>query len=171
MAAAAVVAAVGVAGCGGSDKEEGAQIPRADAAALINRLQEAERRSDPFRCNDLRKDTLPALEREVQALPDNVDADVRSTVEDGVAHLSELVDQQCESDKQDTKTDTTPTTPTETEPAPTQTQTQPTPTQTQPPKTTPTPTTPTPTPTTPGNGGAEPGAGKPNKGKETAATE
>ena len=171
-ATATALVALALAGCG-KDKQAGPQIPRADAAALINRLQEAERRSEPLRCNDLRKDTVPALERQLQALPDNIDADVRSTLEDGIAHLRELVDQECENAQPDTPTDTTPTTPTETQttPAPTQTQTTP-------PKTTPAPTTPTPTtpaPETPGGGGTPApdqgtgaiGPGKPKNGKDT----
>ncbi len=152
-----------VSGCGKDKQEEGPGIPRADASALINRLEEAKRRSDPFRCNDLRKDTIPALERQVQGLPDNVDADVRQTVEDGIAHLTDLVEQECQQSQQDTQTETTPSTPTETQTTPTPTQTTPTPTQTTPTQTTPTPTTPT--PTTPGNGGATPE--KPKKGKDT----
>jgi hypothetical protein len=172
-AAATALVVVAFAGCGGNEEKEGPQIPRAEAAALINRLEEAQRRSDPFRCNDLQKDTIPALERQLKALPDNVDADVRSTVEDGIAHLSQLVDEECANNKE-TKTETTPTTPAETQttPAPTQTQTQP-------PKTTPAPTTPAPTTPAPenpggggspapegnGNGAANPGNGKLKKPK------
>ncbi|MEA2404089.1 MAG: hypothetical protein QOE08_736 [Thermoleophilaceae bacterium] len=164
--AAAVVATVAVTGCGSSnDKKPGKPIPSANSAALINRLEEAKRRSDPFRCNDLRKDTIPALERDVQALPSTVDAGVRSTVEDGISHLSQLVDDQCASQQQNTQTNTTPTTPTPTQTTPTPTQTQTTPPPTTPTQTTPTPTTPTPGNggATPGNGGATSGNGKPKK--------
>jgi hypothetical protein len=163
LIAAGVLATVAVAGCGSNDKKAGAPIPRSDAAALINRLEEVKRRSDPFRCNDLRNDTLKVLSRQVQALPASVDPNVRSTLEDGIAHLSQLVDQECA--QQNTQTDTTPS---DTTPAPATTtppQTTPTPTPTTPPPTTPTPTTPT--PTTPGNGGATPGTGKPKKGDGT----
>ena len=146
--AATALAALAFAGCGG-EEEEGPQIPRGDASALINRLEEAQRRSDPFRCNDLRKDTLPALERQLAALPENVDPDVRSTVEDGIAHLSRLVDEECELGQQ-TETETTPT-------APSETPTTPPPTETEPEETTPAPTTPEPAPEpepeAPGGGG------------------
>ena len=95
-----------VAGCGGSDKK-GDPIARADAAQIVARLQEAKRRASPLRCNDLRRDTIPALTSQVNSLPSTVDADVRQTLSDGINHLNDLVNQECT--QQRTPTQTTPT--------------------------------------------------------------
>ncbi len=123
---AVVVVAAAAAGCG---DDEGAQIPRDDARDIVRRLQEAQRRfdQDPPVCGDLSEDTIPALERQVADLPEDVDQDVRETLDDGVAHLRDLIEAECAArrdEPEDTDTDTTTTeeTTTETEP-PTTTET------------------------------------------------
>ena len=182
VSCAVAAGAIALAGCGGDD--EGPQIPRAQASALINRLEEAQRRSEPFRCNDLRRDTIPALETQLRTLPANLDGDVRQTLEDGIAHLRELVEQECDGAQRERKRrrerereNTTPTTPTAPTPTPAPTP-EPTPTPTQPepepepepqPQPEPQPDNGgggTPAPQDDGGGGAvAPGNGK-NKGKK-----
>jgi hypothetical protein len=154
IATAAVVAAIAaaLAGCGGDD---GPKIPRADARTLVARLQEADRRTDPLRCDDLSEDTIPALEQTADGLPEG---DTKDTVVEAIDHLRDLIEADCtakqnqETDTTDTTTETTETT-TETEP--------PTTTETQPPTTTET-TPPTETETTPTSpsGGTPPGQQK-----------
>jgi hypothetical protein len=107
LVAAAAIAAVLLAGCGGGKKGE--DIPRAQAALIIGRLQEAERRNDPLRCHDLQQDTIPALHKQVDDLPSNVDSDITQTLSDGIDHLNDLVSQEC-NQKQIT-TETAPTQP------------------------------------------------------------
>jgi hypothetical protein len=167
LIAGALAAAALAAGCG---DDEGRQIPRDEARALISRLQEADRRlsQDPPVCGDLAEDTIPALEQQAAALPDDVDSDVRQTLEDGIAHLRDQIEAECaerreqEEDTTET-TDTTDETTTETtETAPPTTET----TETAPP--TDTDTTPTDTtPTEPGSGGIEP-QGQQKKQKKKA---
>jgi hypothetical protein len=120
----ALVAAllVPLAGCGGSDKK-GDPIPRAQAALIVARLQEAKRRNDPLRCHDLQRDTIPALRDRVAALPASTDSDVKQTLSDGIDHLNDLVSQEC-TQQQTTTTDTNtqpsvPTTPPTTDTTPT----------------------------------------------------
>ena len=110
LALAAAAGAFWAAGCG---HKQGSPIPAADANDIIGRLQEAQRRSDAHACHDLRIDTLPVLERQVGNLPQNVDSNVRATLQDGVSHLRDLVQQQCSTQ---TQTTTTPTPPAPTPP-------------------------------------------------------
>ncbi|GAC1318988.1 MAG: hypothetical protein NVSMB25_09100 [Thermoleophilaceae bacterium] len=171
--AACLLVAAALAGCGGS--KAGAPIPRAAADDLAGRLTEARNRSNPLRCHDLQKDTIPTLEQDARNLPQSVDQKVRTTVSDGVAHLRDLVQQQCDAQRQQrlqqqqqqtTSTATPPPTPPPTTqttaPAPS-TQTTPPPTATTPPPTT--RSTPTQsTPTTNGGGISPPGNGPDGNG-------
>jgi cell division protein FtsN len=162
---AAAAGALWAAGCG---HKQGAPIPAADANNIIGRLQEAQRRSDAHACHDLRTDTLPILQQQVTSLPQNVDSNVRATLQDGVSHLKDLIQQQCSTQTQTTTTPTTTTQTTPTQTTPTQTtptQTTTTPRTTTTPHTTTTPTTTTttphttttpPAPTPPGQGGVSP---------------
>jgi hypothetical protein len=144
----AIAVLVPLAGCGGGDK--GKDIPRAQAAAIINRLREVERRNDPLRCQDLQQDSLPALQQQIDSLPADTDSDIKDTLTNGVDHLAELVSNEC--NQQQTQTDTGPTQPstpstpsTTTEAPPTTTETKPpTDTNTPPSNTTPSNTTPSP---------------------------
>jgi len=149
------------AGCGG---EEGPQIPRDEARSIVRRLQEADRRlsQDPPVCNDLSEDTIPALEDQAANLPEETDADVRETVQDGIGHLRSLIEAECaarEEEPEETTTTTTEEEPPveEEEEPPPDTQTQPPDTQTTPPdtQTTPTPPDTQTTPTPPDNGGGQ----------------
>jgi hypothetical protein len=135
-------AAFAIAGCGGD--EEGEPIPAQTAQALQAELDGVQARIDngsAGACNDiLEGDRGPNLERVQQlidGLPDDVDPDVRSALEDSFDRLWELVQQDCddkaqeeESQRQEepepepepeptpTETETVPETPTETETAP-----------------------------------------------------
>jgi hypothetical protein len=135
-------AALAIAGCGGD--EEGEPIPAQTAQALQAELDGVQARIDngsAGACNDiLEGDRGPNLERVQQlidGLPDDVDPDVRSALEDSFDRLWELVKQDCddkaqeeESQRQEepepepepeptpTETETVPETPTETETAP-----------------------------------------------------
>jgi hypothetical protein len=94
LAAVLAAAALGLAaGCGG---EEAAPIPTRSARDIVTRLDEVERRVAADACNDVRQDSLPALEREVGELPERVDPAIRSTLEDGLGRLEELVQAECE---------------------------------------------------------------------------
>ena len=169
LLAAALVAAIAAIATGCGD-EEGAQIPRDDARQIVSRLQEADRRlsQDPPVCGDLSEDTIPALEQRVASLPDDVDKDVRSTLDDGIAHLRDLIEAECAQRKQQPDTETTDTT--DTTDTTTDTTTETTPPTTDTTETTPptTETQPT-TPTTPDSGGQSPG--QPKKQKKSSASD
>jgi hypothetical protein len=135
-------AALAIAGCGGDD--EGEPIPAQTAQALEAELDGVQARIDngsSGACNDiLEGDRGPNLERVQQlidGLPEDVDPDVRSALEDSFDRLWELVQQDCddkaqeeESEREEPEPEPEPT-PTETEPAPetpTETETAPLPT-------------------------------------------
>lgn len=88
----AAACALAVAGCGDSG---GTPIPRAAATDLINDLEEVDRRVQANACNDVREETLPRIDRRVDELPGGIDADVRGALEDGVARLRSLVEDEC----------------------------------------------------------------------------
>lgn len=164
----AVAAGLAFTGCGGDD--EGAPIPRATATALNAELDGVQGRLDQGSagaCNDIlegpRGPNRDQAQRLIDSLPDDVDSDVRSALQDSFDRLWDLVEQECE-DKAQREEDTQP----EPQPEP-DTETETTPTETTPPETTPTETTPT--ETTPpqeeilppegdgNNGGGIPGTG------------
>lgn len=146
----AVVALVAVAGCGGGDDEPEPSIPSEDALTLISTLQEIQANVDADSCL-VAQDKVEELGTELDALPDTVNADVKSALEEGRTNLSQLIDDpdQC-SREETTTTEETTTEETSTE----ETTTTPETTTTSPTTTT-TPTTPT-QPTNPG-GGVSPG--------------
>ncbi len=138
-----IALSVALAGCGGDDK--GKPIPAATATALNTELNGVQARLDngtAGACKDIlegsrgpNKDRVNEL---IDSMPDDVDSDVRSALEDSFDNLWDLVQQEC--DDRQTKEDEAKqqeqqpqeTTPTET-----------TPTETTPTETTPTETTPT----------------------------
>ncbi|HYP48985.1 MAG TPA: hypothetical protein VEQ61_10145 [Thermoleophilaceae bacterium] len=156
------LALTALAGCG-SDDEKGEPIPAAQAAELQKQLDSVENRFEfgGGACGDI-PDNERDVARAIEALPAEVDPDVRRALEDSFARLFELTAEQCDEQKgQETETETTPETETETTP---ETETETTPTETEPEtetETTPTETQPeTPTETQPepapgGDGGAE----------------
>jgi hypothetical protein len=137
------------AGCG-ADEEEGAPIPAQQAQELESRLAEMERRFEVGvgACADIQNDSKPGVDQILATLPNGVDADLRTALQEGFDRLFSLSEEQCEAEAEsepettpaepppdtDTETDTT-----ETEPFPTETETTPTDTTEEPT----TPTTPT----------------------------
>jgi hypothetical protein len=151
------------AGCGSDD--EGDPIPADSAATLQAQLDNIQARLDNGSvgaCDDIlsgpRGPNVDAVDQAIASLPDGVDQDVRSALEDGFDQLFTLVDERCnelrdEADaQQDTDTDTAEEPPvvteTETVPppetetvappetetvAPPETETQPPPTEEEPP--------------------------------------
>jgi hypothetical protein len=137
-----VAASVAVAGCGGD--EEGKPIPATTAAGLQAQLENIQGRIDQGSegaCKDIlggpRDPNKEQVEQLIDSMPDDVDSDVRSALQDSFDHLWDLVQQECDdkAPKEQTNTapaetqteETTPTeTETETEPAETETETTPT---------------------------------------------
>ncbi len=171
-------AALAVAGCGGSDQKQGAQLPATAVRSLDQRLDEIQRRYDDATkkdnsgaCDDIASDSFPAVKKILDGLPADVDQGIKDATTESFANLQQLTDKGC----QDVSTTNTETTPTKPQPAPTPPEPTPTQTQTTPPEPTPTPPEPKPQ-TTPdkgnggtggngGNGGAQnPGANSPQGG-------
>jgi hypothetical protein len=122
-------ACLAVAGCGSDD--EGDPIPADSAAVLQNQLDNIEARLDNGSvgaCDDIlsgpRGPNVDAVNQSISQLPDGVDQDVRSALEDGFDKLFSLVDERCNELRQDAEsqqdTDTTEEPPvvTETETVP-----------------------------------------------------
>ena len=137
-----LVALVLLAGCGGDD--EGKPIPAATASGLQTELSGVQARLDQGSagaCRDILEGPRDPNKQRVQDLidgmPDAVDSDVRSALQDSFDNLWDLVQQECDDKaaKEDSRQQEQPAEP---EPTPTET----TPTETTPPETTPTETTP-----------------------------
>jgi hypothetical protein len=159
-AAAALVLLTLSAGCG-ADKE-GAPIPPQQASELLNQLDKISDRivnGSPGACRDVIQggDTnVDSVQRTIDSLPSDVDADVRDALQQSFDRLFELVGEKC-ADLEQAQTETTPTETTPTETQTTPTETTPPATETTPTETTPPPTTPP--PTTPDNSGDDNGSG------------
>jgi hypothetical protein len=160
LVACLAVVAVPLAGCG--SKAPG--VPKRDASELIRLLRKVQAASDdPQRCNELAAD-VARVSAKVGSLPSKVDADVRSSLDNGAKNLADAARTQCQN-TQTTTTATTPTatTPTQTIPPPSTATTPPPSTATTPPPSTATTPPPTvPPATTPGTGGTGPGNGNGN---------
>ena len=164
----AVALSLAVAGCGGD--EEGKPIPAASATALNNELDGVQARLDQGSagaCRDIlegpRDPNMARVQELIDAMPDDVDSDVRSALEDSFDRLWGLVRQECDDKAQEEQSQQPKETTTE-EPAP-----ETTPTETTPPETTPTETTPPQEEQLPpegdgNNGGGVPGNGNGNGG-------
>jgi len=116
------------AGCGGDD--EGTPIPSATATALNGELDGVQRRLDEGSagaCKDIlegpRGPNLERVRELIDSMPDDVDPDVRSALEDSFDRLWELVQDDC--DEKASKEEATP------EPEPQQTEEQTTPEETE----------------------------------------
>ena len=143
-------AALAIAGCGGD--EEGEPIPAQTAQALQAELDGVQARIDngsAGACNDiLEGDRGPNLERVqqlIEGLPEDVDPDVRSALEESFDRLWELVQQDCDDKAQEEESERQQEPEPEPEPEPTPTETE---TETEP-EPTPTETEPEPVPTDP----------------------
>jgi hypothetical protein len=130
-------------GCG---SEEGAGIPAESASALQGQLDSIQGRFESpggVACADITGGDDPnttVVQQNIEALPDDVDPDVRDALEQSFEHLFELVDEQCEVAEPEPEPEPAPVEP-EPEPVPTET--------TETTETTPPPTEPEPVPTTP----------------------
>jgi hypothetical protein len=129
-AIALALAAPLAAGCGGDDEQEGQPIPAEQAAALERQLESIENRFQfgGDACADITGNEDPnttAVENVLASLPQNVDPDVRDSLEQSFDRLFQLVEEQCDEEKgQETETEAAPpppetdTEPTETVPPP-----------------------------------------------------
>jgi hypothetical protein len=158
----ALAACVVAAGCGSDD---GKQLPADSVASLERQLDSIQNRFDVGggACGDISggaDSNTAAVEKTIESLPDDVDADVRDAVQESFDRLFQLVDEQCQEEEEAAPPATEPV-----EPAPEPTTTVPPATETQettPPQTEPEtqPTTPQQPPqTTPGEGGGETNGG------------
>jgi hypothetical protein len=128
-------------GCGSSD--DGKPIPSRIRRQLQVQLEEARARLDngsAGACADITNETEPDVDRILDKVPHDVDADVRNALNEGFARLFELVSNRCD-ELEGQQTETTPPDTTK--------ETQPPTTDTTPPETDTTPTTPSETETTP----------------------
>jgi hypothetical protein len=122
------------AGCGGDD--EGKPIPAATATALNAELNTVQARLDngsAGACKDIlegsRGPNDDRVQQVIEDMPDDVDADVRSALEDSFDRLWDLVQQECDDRaRQEEENQQEPEQPEETE---TQTEEQTTPTETE----------------------------------------
>ncbi len=151
-------ASLALAGCGGDDGPD-PSIPGDEATALLSAIEEIEANVEVGSCL-VAADRTDSLIAEIDELPDGVDEDVRSALDNGANNLRLLLadPDQCEGRTTTTEPTTTqePTTtreePTTTKEEPTTTKEKPTTTQT-----TPTQTQTQTTPTSP-SGGVGPGS-------------
>jgi hypothetical protein len=136
----ALALTLAVAGCGGND--EGKPIPADAAAALNAELDTVQARIDngsAGACRDILEGSRGPNDDRVQQLianmPEDVDAEVRSALEDSFDSLWDLVQQDCEQKaaEEESQQQEQP----EPEPTETQTDTETTPTETTPTETTP----------------------------------
>ena len=164
LALSLLLATLVLAACGGEDKGQG--IPQGTASELLSELSAVEKRLDQGSvgaCEDVIDESAPAIQKKLDSLPENTDAELRTALEESFTNLRTLTEQTCDERRQEaedkkktTETETTPppTTPTETAPPP------PTPTETTPPTTTETKPKPEPKPKNNGNGNKGDGDGK-----------
>ena len=159
----AVALSLAVAGCGWD--EEGKPIPAASATALNNELDGVQARLDQGSagaCRDIlegpREPNMARVQELIDAMPDDVDSDVRSALEDSFDQLWDLVQQECDDKAQEEESQQEPeeTTPEKT-----------TPEETTPEETTPTETTPPEEEQLPPEGDGDNGGGVPGNGNGT----
>jgi hypothetical protein len=92
------------AGCGGDDENGGEPIPADQAAALQRQLESIENRFQfgGAACADITGNTEPnttAVRSVIDSLPQDVDPDVRDSLEQSFDRLFELVQEQCDTEK------------------------------------------------------------------------
>ena len=91
----ALIASALLAGCGGDEKGE--PIPRASAAELTAHLNQIrDRIAARNACRDIKDEDNQAIDRILADLPESVDADVRTALEDSFKHLRKLTNEECE---------------------------------------------------------------------------
>jgi hypothetical protein len=108
------LAALPAAGCGGDDEQGGEPIPAEQAAALERQLESIENRFQfgGDACADITGNEDPnttAVENVIASLPEDVDPDVRDSLEQSFDRLFQLVEEQCDEEKgQETETEAEP---------------------------------------------------------------
>jgi len=140
-ALATTLAALAIAGCGGSDEPKGEKLPPDVTQTLQQQLESVADRvaagiggaCDDIYASAADDGNIDAIDTALSEIPAAVDPEIRTALERSVERLKQLVDQECEqihSDEQreqDTLTDeTVPDETTETETTPTETETTPT---------------------------------------------
>ena len=108
-------ACLAVAGCGSDD--EGDPIPQDSAVLLQGQLDNIQARlanGSAGACDDIlsgpRGPNVDAVNQSIASLPDGVDQDVRSALQDGFDKLFSLVDERCNELRQDAESQETDTT-------------------------------------------------------------
>jgi outer membrane biosynthesis protein TonB len=137
-----LVATFALAACGGDDRGQG--IPQNTASSLLSELAAVQNRLDQGSvgaCEDVIDESVPAIQKKLDSLPEKTDSELRTALEDSFTKLRTLSEQTCD-DRRQKAEDKKKTTTTETTPPPTTTETEPPPTTT-------TETTPPTTETTP----------------------
>jgi hypothetical protein len=116
------------AGCGGND-DEGEPIPAEQADALLQQLEVVENRlnnGSVGACQDVfthaESPNQPTVDQILTQVPQGVDPEVRSALEESFARLWELVDQECDQREADQPAEPEP----DPEPVPQETEEQPT---------------------------------------------
>jgi hypothetical protein len=92
------------AGCGGDDENGGEPIPADQAAALQRQLESIENRFQfgGAACADITGNSEPnttAVRSVIDSLPQDVDPDLRDSLEQSFERLFELVQEQCDTEK------------------------------------------------------------------------
>jgi hypothetical protein len=94
--------ALALGSCGSSEEPEGDPLPAGAVAELQKRLGEIERRyqdavdnGNVGACNDIGSNSLPAVEDVIAGLPQSVDPELRTAVEESFARLGELAEAEC----------------------------------------------------------------------------
>lgn len=119
LACLAACACLAAAGCGAPEEEpEGAPLPAKAAGELQRRLDEVERRyrdgidnSNVGACADIEDDSFGGaggIEDILAGLPDDVDRELRTAVEDSFENLRNLTAQDCAGVEPQPETDTEP---------------------------------------------------------------
>jgi hypothetical protein len=163
------VAVTAAAGCGGDKEGKGIPVATADTLnAQLDKVEERIQQGSAGACKDVlegpRGPNKEQVQEAIDSMPDDVDPDVKSALQDSFDHLWDLVEQDCADKASEQQQQNTTPTETQTETTPAQTETETTPTQ--PEETTPTETTPPAEEQLPGGegngngGGAVPGAGE-----------
>jgi len=105
------------AGCGSSDDPKGEPLPQDAVSALTQRLDEVQRRFDDGTnnrnagaCKDIESDSFREIDATVAGLPGDVDAEVRTALEESLSRLRELTRDGC-SGVEDTATEPEPAPP------------------------------------------------------------
>jgi hypothetical protein len=109
------------AGCGSDDEQDGAPIPADQAAVLERQLDSIQDRFEfgGDACADITGNSDPnttAVASIIDSLPQNVDPDVRDSLEQSFERLFQLVQDQCDEQQgQETETEEAPVPPPETD--------------------------------------------------------